>query len=86
MIALRCRIVVMPLQDQQPEVVAPEATYLKSLSEDRTVVSVKLRDGDTVHGWIEYYDCDMLRLTRQGSPNIFIYKHDILYIAEEAAR
>ena len=44
---------------------------------------VKLLDGEVVRGWIEYYDRRMIRLTRDGAPNLFIYKHDIAYIAEE---
>jgi hypothetical protein len=28
----------------------------------------------------------MVRLTREGAPNLFIYKHDIRYIAEEAVK
>ena len=59
-----------------------EALYLRSLSERQVNVSVKLRDGDVVRGWIEYFDDGMLRLTRQGKPNLFIYKHQILTISE----
>ena len=36
-----------------------------------------------VHGWIEYYDRNMVRLTREGGPNLFIFKHEIMYIAED---
>jgi host factor-I protein len=46
-------------------------------------VVVKLLDGETVRGWIEYYDQRMIRLTREGQPNLFIFKHDIVYIAED---
>ncbi len=59
-----------------------EATYLKSLSEKQRPVAIKLVDGETVSGWIEYYDRDMLRLTREGLPNLFIYKHQIAYVQE----
>ena len=31
---------------------------------------VKLRGGETVRGWIEYFDDGMLRLTREGKPNL----------------
>jgi sRNA-binding regulator protein Hfq len=47
---------------------------------------VKLIGGESVRGWIEYYDADMIRLTRENSPNLFIYKHEILYIAEDTGR
>jgi len=63
-----------------------EALYLRSLSERQVVVTVKLRDGETVRGWIEYFDDAMLRLTREGQPNLFIYKHQIRSIAEAGKR
>ena len=47
---------------------------------------VKLRDGESVIGWIEYYDDRMIRLTREGKPNLFIYKHQIRTITENAKR
>jgi len=40
-------------------------------------------DGQTVSGWIEYYDKHMVRLTREGAPNLFIFKHEIMYIADD---
>ena len=43
-------------------------------------------DGEVVRGWIEYYDLRMVRLTREGAPNLFIFKHEIAYIAEETPR
>ena len=56
------------------------------LGEIQRWVTVKLMDGEFVRGWIEYYDRDMIRLTRDGAPNLFIFKHEIMYIAEEASR
>ncbi len=59
-----------------------EALYLKSLSERQVPVSIKLRDGEQVNGWIEYFDDMMLRLTREGKPNLFIYKSQIRTVTE----
>ena len=59
-----------------------EALYLRSLSDRQVTVTIKLRDGETVRGWIEYFDDAMLRLTRTGLPNLFIYKHQIRSISE----
>jgi len=59
-----------------------EALYLRSLSERQVAVSVKLRGGEIVRGWIEYFDDGMLRLTREGKPNLFIFKNQIAYVAE----
>jgi host factor-I protein len=63
-----------------------EALYLRSLSDRQVVVTVKLRDGETVRGWIEYFDDTMLRLTRDGQPNLFIYKHQIRSISESGRK
>ncbi len=59
-----------------------EALYLKSLSDRQIPVVIKLRDGEAVSGWIEYFDDKMLRLTREGKPNLFIYKAQIRTITE----
>src|SRR5271170_1676367 len=63
-----------------------ESLYLKFLSEKQVPVAVKLRDGETVTGWIEYFDDRMIRLTREGKPNLFIYKHQIRTITEQVRR
>ncbi|MDE3187411.1 MAG: RNA chaperone Hfq [Acidobacteriota bacterium] len=63
-----------------------EALYLRSLSDRQIPVAIKLRDGETVRGWIEYFDDGMLRLTREGKPNLFIYKHQIQTITERGRR
>ena len=59
-----------------------EALYLRFLSEKQVPVTVKLRDGEAVYGWIEYFDDRMIRLTREGKPNLFIYKNQIRTISE----
>ena len=69
-----------------PEETSQEANYLKALGEKRRPVTIKLADGEVVEGWIEYYDKNMVRLTREGAPNLFIFKHEIMYIAEDGGR
>jgi len=59
-----------------------ECLYLRFLSEKQVPVTVKLRDGEAVYGWIEYFDDRMIRLTREGKPNLFIYKNQIRTIVE----
>ena len=63
-----------------------EAAYLRFLSEKQVPVTVKLRDGESVSGWIEYFDDRMIRLTREGRPNLFIYKQQIRTITEQGRR
>ncbi|HXZ33503.1 MAG TPA: Sm ribonucleo-like protein [Terriglobales bacterium] len=69
-----------------PEETSEEAAYLKLLGERQKQVSIKLADGEVVQGWIEYYDKNMLRLTRENKPNLFIFKHEIMYIAEDGGK
>ncbi len=63
-----------------------EGLYLRSLSDRQVIVNIKLRDGETVRGWIEYFDDSMLRLTRENQPNLFIYKNQIRSISEVGRR
>jgi host factor-I protein len=68
-----------------PDSTNQEATYLKYLTEKQRPVSVKLVDGEMVRGWVEYYDRNMIRVTREGKPNLFIFKSQIAYLAEEGS-
>jgi len=66
-----------------PEETREEAGFLKALGDKQRPVRIKLMDGEILSGWIEYYDTHMVRLTRQNAPNLFIFKHEIMYIAED---
>ena len=66
-----------------PEQTFEEAKYLKQLIERAIPVRVKMADGEEVVGVVEYYDQSFIRLTRDGEPNLFIFKHDIKYLHEE---
>jgi host factor-I protein len=54
------------------------------LIEHGTRVRVKMEGGEEVAGVVEYYDQSFIRITRDGAPNLFIFKHDIKYILEES--
>src|SRR5438105_2461951 len=69
-----------------PEDTFEESAFLKALGEKQKPVNVKLMDGQTFRGWIEYYDKNMVRLTREGAPNLFIFKHEIMYIVEDGGK
>ena len=68
-----------------PETTFREAEYIDRLSKSRTPVVVKLIDGEEVRGWIEYYDKDIIRITRETQPNLFIYKNRVKYLYEDPA-
>ncbi len=69
-------------QQKAPEQTLAEVRYLKQLVEDRTPVRARLTDNSEVEGVIEFYDTGFIRLTREGAPNLFLYKHDIKYLYE----
>jgi len=75
-----------PAKTPPPDDTGMEPAYLKALGEKQTPVSVKLHSGETFNGWIEYYDVAMVRLTREDGPNLFIFKHEIMFIAEDNGR
>lgn len=65
-----------------PEQTFEEVRYLRNLSEKRVTVRARLTDNSEVEGIVEFYDLDFIRLTREGQPNLFLYKHDIKYLYE----
>ena len=65
-----------------PEQTFEEVRYLRQLAEKRVTVHVRLTDNSEVRGIIEFYDVGFIRLTREGEPNLFVYKHDIKYLYE----
>ena len=68
-----------------PETTFRETEYIDRLSKSRTPVVVKLIDGEEVRGWIEYYDKEIIRITRETQPNLFIYKNRVKYLYEDPA-
>lgn len=69
-------------QQKAPEQTFKEVEYLKDLIERRAPVRVRLTDDEEVDGVVEFYDTGFIRLTREGKPNLFLYKHDIKYLYE----
>lgn len=68
-----------------PEATGRESDYLSRRKGDRTPVVVHLSSGETVCGVIEYYDREMIKLTRDGGANLLVPKADIRYIRDEPA-
>ena len=66
-----------------PETTFREVEYIDRLSKNRIPVVVKLIDGEEVRGWIEYYDKDIIRITRSSQPNLFIFKKRVKYLFED---
>ena len=48
------------------------------------VMVIVLRDGEEVHGIIEWYDRNCIKVNREnGAPNLMIYKPAIKYMFKE---
>ena len=56
--------------------------YVKQMQAKTPMVFV-LRDGETLHGVIEWYDKGCLKVNREGEPNILLYKPSIKYMYKE---
>jgi len=50
--------------------------------EARAKVVVHLADGQRVEGVVEYFDRDMVKITRPEGPHFFVRKTDIRYVEE----
>jgi host factor-I protein len=53
--------------------------YLKQM-QSKTPMTIVLRDGETIHGVIEWYDKDCLKVNREGDPNLLLFKANIKYM------
>ncbi len=65
-----------------PDTTYAEPNYLRELIDKQTLVVVRLLDGEEVHGRVEFFDLHFIRVTREGLPNLFLFKHEIKYLYE----
>jgi len=61
-----------------------ENFYYQKQMQTKTPMVVVLRDGEELHGYIEWYDKQCIKLNRNGAPNLMIYKPAIKYMFKEA--
>jgi host factor-I protein len=61
-----------------------ENFYYQKQIQTKTPLVVVLRDGEEVHGVIEWYDKFCIKLTRAGQNNLLIYKQAIKYMYKES--
>jgi host factor-I protein len=69
-----------------PEQTNAENFYYQKQMQSRTPMVVVLRDGEEIHGIIEWYDKCCIKVNRNGQPNLMIYKPSIKYMYKEAER
>jgi host factor-I protein len=67
-----------------PEQTNAENFYYQKQMQSKTPMVVVLQDGEELHGLIEWYDKNCIKLSREdGQPNLMIYKPAIKYMFKE---
>ena len=74
-----------PPQKRQipPDQTNAENFYYVKQMQSKTPMVIVLRDGEEIHGMIEWYDKSCLKVTRNGQSNLLIYKPAIKYMFKE---
>ncbi len=67
------------------KVVPPEQTnaenfYYAKQMQSKTPMVIVLKDGEELHGVIEWYDKTCLKVNRDGAPNVLVFKPNIKYM------
>ncbi len=77
-----------PPRKAQKKPVPPDQTnaenfyYVKQMQGKTPMVFV-LKDGETLHGCIEWYDKTCLKVNRTEGPNLLLYKPNIKYMYKD---
>lgn len=67
-----------------PEHTNAENFYYVKQMQSKTPMVIVLKDGETLHGVIEWYDKTCLKLNRgDEEPNLLLYKPNIKYMYKE---
>jgi host factor-I protein len=79
----RDRSAVPPRKTAPTEQTNAENFYYQKQMQTKTPMVIVLRDGEEVHGYIEWYDKHCIKLNRSGAANLMIYKPAIKYMFKE---
>jgi hypothetical protein len=72
----------------RPRTAPPESTnaenfyYLKQMNA-KTPMVIIMNDGEEIHGWIEWYDRNCLKVNRVDKPNLLIQKQYVKYMFKQ---
>lgn len=66
-----------------PDQTHAENFYYQKQMQTKTPMVIVLQDGEQIHGVIEWYDKDCIKVTRDSSANLLIYKPSIKYMYKE---
>jgi len=67
-----------------PEQTHAQNFYYQKQMQTKTPMVVVLQDGEKIHGVIEWYDRNCIKLVRAGQANMLIYKPAIKYMYKES--
>jgi sRNA-binding regulator protein Hfq len=70
----------MPKKVHPPSDTSAESYYYLKQMSKKTAMAVVFNDGETIEGYIEWYDRTCIKLNREGAPNLLVYKNAIKYL------
>ena len=73
-----------PRKSFVPEQTFAENFYFQKQLQTKTLLTLVLKNGETINGTVEWYDKNCVKLTRTGKPNLLLYKTAIRYIYKSA--
>lgn len=72
-----------PKKKIPPEQTNAESFYYKKQMDAHTLMVIVLQDNETLHGIIEWYDKNSIKLHRDEGPNLLVLKHNIKYMYKD---
>lgn len=66
-----------------PEQTNAESFYYQKQMANKTRMVIVLKDGEELHGTIEWYDRGALKVHRSDGPNILLFKDAVKYMYKE---
>src|SRR2546423_1188263 len=66
-----------------PDQTNAENFYYQKQMQSKTPMVIVLSDGEEIHGIIEWYDKNCIKVNRNAQPNVMIYKPAIKYMFKE---
>lgn len=69
-----------------PDQTNAENFYYVKQMQSKTPMVIVLKDGEEIHGVIEWYDKCCLKVNRDEGPNLLIYKPNIKYMYKSEGR
>jgi host factor-I protein len=66
-----------------PEQTSAESFYYQKQMANKTRMVIVLKDGEELHGTIEWYDRSALKVHRSDGPNVLVLKDAVKYMYKE---